>query len=208
MSEQEEIIISDIMSWIDLETTGFDENENIILEVAMIITDNQLNELGRYTSVVVDADPDKFLPGDQVRTRDDQIVVWENHWKTNLIQDIEAVCDKSDVLPNLEEVENNLISLMNAHGIDEAMIVEAPRKLPPMCGSTVSFDRKYIKKYWPELNRLFTYRNIDVSSIRELQKRWRPEIPSPPKSEKHRAEADIEESINYLKHFRSSGFIG
>lgn len=207
MSEQEEIIISDVMSWIDLETTGFDENENIILEVAMIITDNELNELGRYASVVVDADPDRFLPSDQVRTRDDQIVVWENHWKTNLIQDIEAVCDKSDVLPTLEEVENNLISLMNAHGVDESLI-DTPRKLPPMCGSTVSFDRKYIKKYWPELNRLFTYRNIDVSSIRELQKRWRPELPSPPKSEKHRAEADIEESINYLKHFRSSGFIG
>lgn len=207
MSEQEEIIISDIMPWIDLETTGFDESENIILEVSMIITDNQLNELGRYTSVVVDADPDRFLPSDQVRTRDDQIVVWENHWKTNLIQDIEAVCDDSDVLPNLEEVENNLISLMNAHGIDESTIA-TPRRLPPMCGSTVSFDRKYIKKYWPELNRLFTYRNIDVSSIRELQKRWRPELPSPPKSEKHRAEADIEESIGYLKHFRSSGFIG
>lgn len=207
MSEEEEIIISDVMPWIDLETTGFDENENIILEVSMIITDNELNELGRYTSVVVDADPDTFLPSDQVRTRDDQVVVWENHWKTNLIQDIEAVCDKSDVLPNLEEVENNLISLMNAHGVDESLR-DTPRKLPPMCGSTVSFDRKYIKKYWPDLFRLFAYRNIDVSSIRELQKRWRPDLPMPPKTGNHRAEADIEASLNCLRSYRSSGFIG
>jgi len=207
MSEREEIIVSDVMPWIDLETTGFDENDNIILEVSMIITDNELTELGRYTSVVVDADPDRFLPSDQVRTRDDQIVVWENHWKTNLIQDIEAVCDKSDVLPNLEEVENNLISLMNAHGVDESLM-GTPRKLPPMCGSTVSFDRKYIKKYWPELFRLFTHRNIDVSSIRELQKRWRPDLPMPRKTGNHRAESDIEASINCLRSYKSSGFIG
>lgn len=196
---------SPTLIWVDLETPGF-RIEDGILEVSMVITDNELAELGSYTSVICDVDVDLLIPSEDARTKPEQILCWDKHWETGLIEDLKAAYDSGGLLPTLEEVQANLVSLMNAHGIREDV---PPRQRAPLCGSTVaSFDRPRIERFLPHVFELMHYRNIDVSTIRELQKRWAPDMESPPKSEAHRAEADIRESIGYLKHFRDTGFIG
>jgi len=199
---------SDTLIWVDLETPGF-RIEDGILEVSVIVTNNELVELGSYTSIVCDTDVDLFIPSEDARTKPEQILCWDKHWETGLIDDLKAAYDSGGLLPTLEEVQNNIVSLLNAHGIT---LDVPPRQRAPLCGSTVaSFDRPRIERFLPHVFELMHYRNIDVSSIRELQKRWAPNMESPPRSESaeaHRAESDIRESIGYLKHFRDTGFIG
>lgn len=197
--------------WVDLETPGF-RVEDGILEVSMVITDNELVELGSYTSVVCDVDVDLLIPSEAARTKPEQILCWDKHWETGLITDLKAAYDGDGLLPTLEEVQANLVSLMNAHGITGDVPL---RGRAPLCGSTVaSFDRPRIERFLPHVFELLHYRNIDVSTILELQKRWAPDMERPPKSATtrpvvaHRAEDDIKQSIGYLKHFRDTGFIG
>jgi oligoribonuclease len=204
-NQEEEIIVSPILTWLDFETTGFDEDRDVLLEVTMIITDNELNELDGFTSLIVDVDPDRLIEDGSLRTKDDQIPCWGKHWETGLIDELKAACDADALLPTLGEVQENLISLLNAHGVYEGMEMNLR---PPLCGSTIGFDRRFLRKHMPNVNRLLHYRSVDVSTIRELQKRWRPDLPSPPKAEAHRTEQDVRESIGYLKNFRDSGFIG
>jgi len=206
LSEEERDNVSDVLIWKDLETTGLDVNRDVILEVAIVVTDNDLNELGHYASVVVDYDPDMFIPDTQARTDPAQILVWENHWETGLIQEIKAVCDDSDQIPTLEVVQAHMIDLLNAHGVTEET---HHRKKPPLCGSSVaSFDRKFGDKNFPDFMSLLHYRSIDVSTLLELRKRWRPDFVDPDSKGAHRALADIRSSIDYLRSYRSSGFIG
>lgn len=202
---KEEYERSSTLVWVDLETPGF-AIEDGILEASIVVTDNDLNELGIYTSLVADVDPDLLIPNEKSRTSNEQILCWDKHWETGLVDDLKALYDNDGILPTLEEVQSNMVSLLNSHGIVSSTPMMSR---PPLCGSTVaSFDRPRIKRFFPHVFELLHYRNIDVSSVRELQKRWEPQLVCPEKSDGHRAEADIRESISFLRHFRTSGFIG
>jgi oligoribonuclease len=203
MSEKENNL-SPVMVWLDFETTGVRDHD-ILLEVSLIVTDNDLNELGEYTSLIIDASPDDLIPEGQARTKDSQITCWEKHWETGLIDELKAACDADELLPTLSEVEAHMTSLLNAHGVHEAV---PRRERPPLCGSSVGFDRRFLRKYMPDVNALLHYRNIDVSTVLELQKRWRPDFPKSAKSEAHRTLQDVRESIGHLRNFRDNGFIG
>lgn len=203
--------VSNYLVWLDFETTGIDK-DSPLLEVAVVITDNELNRLETYQSIIIDRDPYlyfKFSDNElsEALGLQGRIPCWETHFKSGLIDELKEKWDTGDVLKiqkyKTSFVENEIYNLIN-----EGYMQSTSPALSPLCGSTISFDRGFLERRMPVVNGLLSYRHIDVSSIRELQKRWRPDIPAPEKKEAHRAMDDILESIEYMKHFRKTGFIG
>jgi len=200
---EEELVYSDILVWADLETTGITDHD-LILEVAVIVTDNELVEIDHLSSPVLSAAPERFVPANQPRTSDDQISVWENHFESGLIADLHKASNSAKTPSTVDE---ELVTLLEKHGVYQGM--ERKRR-PPLCGASVSFDRRFMRKYMPNFIGLLHYRNIDVSSIHELRKRWRGNDLPPMDEEEapHRALQDIRNTLEYLRYMREKGFIG
>jgi len=166
--------------WLDMEMTGLNPETDRIIEVAMIVTDNQLNILAQSPVLVVHQ-PDSVLDG-----MDD----WNKntHGKSGLIDKV-----KASTLGEAE-AEAVLLAFMAEH---------VPARTTPMCGNTIHQDRRFMVRWMPQLEEYFHYRNLDVSTLKELCKRWRPEVArGVVKRGKHEALADIEESIEELKYYR------
>jgi len=189
---------SDRIVWCDVETGGF-EDESPLLEVAFIVTDSDLNlvdECATFESLICDVSIQFFMQN-----------VWEGHHESGLIDDLIQVHKLSHEgceLPTSHSVENEVIEFLNSWGVHEGM-----EEKPPLAGSSVWFDRRRLERYMPRVAKLVSHRNIDVSTIRELQLRWGKEEHEPPKpGEAHRALNDIRESLELLRFFRKRGFIG
>lgn len=174
---------------IDTETTGLHPHEGLLLEIAVVITDDDLNPVAEYTSLI-EHDPQ------QVRDALDSFTM-SMHEATGLLEDLDAQCCSGK---HLAQVEEEVISFLGAHGAGHAVAA----------GSSIGFDRGWLDVHMPTLNREHLhYRNIDVSTIKELARRWAPEVfaSAPEKQLGHRALADIHESIRELAHYRSAGFL-
>ncbi len=169
--------------WIDLETTGLDPEASFILEVAVVITDMHLNPLAQ-TSIVVHH-PDEALVG---------LDEWvqKQHQGSGL----------------LEEVRRSTVSLADAEAAALELVAQwCPPRACPLAGSSVCFDRRFLARHMPRLNAHLHYRQIDVSSIKELVKRWYPEKAlANGASAKHRALPDVLESIEELRYYRTTVF--
>ena len=167
--------------WIDLEMTGLDTMNDTIIEIATIVTDSELNILAEGPVFAIKT-PDIVLNAmDDWNTR--------QHGQSGLIDRIR----RSTV--TLEQAESESIAFLSKY-------VEPGRS--PMCGNSVCQDRRFMARYMPALEAWFHYRNLDVSTLKELAKRWRPDIHrSVVKRGKHEALADIYESIEELKHYRA-----
>lgn len=169
--------------WIDLEMSGLDPDKCAILEIACIVTDGNLVEQGEGLDLVIHQ-PDAVLDAmDDWCTR--------HHGQSGLTAAVKA----------------SPISLREA----EFRTIEYLRKLThkgqsPLCGSSVSHDRRFIDKYMPELSAWLHYRTVDVSTIKELVKRWHGDITLPSKKNSHRALDDIRESIEELRFYRAHAF--
>ncbi|WP_199102673.1 oligoribonuclease [Aquitalea sp. ASV11] len=166
--------------WLDMEMTGLNPETDRIIEVAMIATDSQLNILGQ-SPVLVIHQPDSVLDG-----MDD----WNKntHGKSGLIDKV-----KASTLTEAE-AEATLLAFMADY---------VPARTTPMCGNTIHQDRRFMVRWMPRLEEYFHYRNLDVSTLKELCKRWKPEVArGVVKRGKHEALADIEESIEELKYYR------
>lgn len=183
--------VSDCLVWLDFETTGIPDSSRL-LEVGVVVTDNSLAVRGTYESVIIDDNPHRYGK---------DIDCWDNHFKTGLIEKLISEWDNGKAKELCAEIVEVEISAF----IKDLCTSEQP---PPLCGSTINFDRGFLVRRMPKANALLSYRNIDVSTIRELQKRWRPTMCAPEKKEAHRALDDVLESIDYLKHYRDLGFIG
>lgn len=170
------------MVWLDLETTGLKPNVDQILEVGIVITDFNLNILSTFREVVASDKETERLMSDFVK---------EMHTKSGLLKEAETGA-------SLKEVEKDALNFLKDAGI--------PTKLP-LAGSNVSFDRSFIEVQMEEFEKYFHYRNIDVSSIKELCAIWYPEIEMPKKKEVHRSIEDLEESIGLLKFFQEQIFL-
>lgn len=168
--------------WIDLEMTGLDPDHDVILEIATVITDAQLKIIATAPVLVIHQ-TDKILS---------QMNEWVTkcHTKTGLIEKVKQSKTTE------KEAEKELLAFLAHH-------VTAGKS--PMCGNSIHLDRAFLRHYMPDLEKYFHYRNIDVSTLKELAKRWMPAaVTSFKKANKHEALADIYESIEELKHYRQT----
>lgn len=171
----------------DLEMTGLDPNRHVIVEIATLLTDDDL--------VIVAEGPDLVVhqPPPLLAEMDDVVVAM--HTRSGLLPAIEA----STV--SLAEAGEQTLAFMREH-------IEAPRTVP-LCGNSIGTDRRFLAAYLPEIEEFLHYRSVDVSSVKELLKRWNPAVlaDAPRKAEGHRALDDIRESVAELAWYREHAFI-
>lgn len=170
--------------WIDLEMTGLDPDRDVIIEIATIVTDANLNILAEGPVHAIHQ-PNEVMQGmDEWNTR--------QHGQSGLTQRVR----ESDV--TLEKAEAETIAFL------EKLV---PPGKSPMCGNSICQDRRFLVRGMPALERFFHYRNLDVSTVKELARRWRPDVlDGVKKSGAHLALDDIKDSIEELKHYRERFF--
>jgi oligoribonuclease len=167
--------------WVDCEMTGLDPEKERIIEIAVIVTGPQLTPRIEGPVLVIHQS-DELL---------DQMDNWNKgtHGRSGLIDKV-----KLSSLAE-EDAEKQVLDFLAQY---------LPKGTSPLCGNTISQDRRFIVKYMPKLEAFFHYRNIDVSTFKELAKRWRPEVYSAfKKQQSHTALADVHESIDELEHYRT-----
>jgi oligoribonuclease len=171
--------------WIDLEMTGLDPETCTILEIATIITNSELEVLEEGPVLAI-ATEQRWLDA-----MDDWNV--RHHTDSGL----------------LERVKNSRVTLEQAQARTLSFIKGyVNRREAPLCGNSIGQDRRFLHRYMPELNEWLHYRNVDVSTIKELVRRWYPEgYQAPPKKNAHLALDDIRESIEELRHYRARVFL-
>lgn len=166
--------------WIDLEMTGLDAFNDVILEIATIVTDKHLN-------IVAEGPVIAIHQPDEVLARMDE---WnqKQHGGSGLIQRVrESTWTEA-------QAEQATLAFLKQY---------VPEKTSPMCGNTICQDRRFLARFMPELERFFHYRHLDVSTLKELANRWRPGLPDGFKKEStHLALQDIRDSIDELKYYR------
>ena len=178
--------MNDRLVWIDCEMTGLDLGNDALIEVAALVTDFDLNVLGDGVDIVIAPPPGAV----------DQMIdfVREMHTSSGLLEE----------LPHgrtMRAAEDAVLAYVKQHCADGSR--------PPLAGNTVATDRAFLARDMPELEAFLHYRNVDVSSIKELAKRWYPRAyyNAPEKSGNHRALADIRESIEELRFYRDAIFV-
>ncbi|MCU1624966.1 MAG: oligoribonuclease [Frankiales bacterium] len=178
--------MSDRLVWIDCEMTGLDLGSDLLIEVAALVTDSELNVLGEGVDVVIGATAEELARMPEV--------VRDMHATSGLSEEVL----RSAV--TLEEAEQQVLAYLKEY-VD-------PRKAP-LCGNSIATDRGFLARDMKELDTFLHYRMVDVSSIKELARRWYPRayFQSPKKAGGHRALADILESVRELTYYRSTVFV-
>lgn len=180
-----------MLIWIDTETTGLDPETDELLEIALVVTDDDLHEVARFRSVLKQ---ENFQPS----ALDDFVL--EMHVKSGLIDDLK----KAEF--TVEEIEDLLVDFLSTQ------YGEYELKTTPLAGSSVGFDRAFLKVQMPRLEQLLSYRTVDVSSIKELANRWNRPLQKKRKKEMsgngiaHRALDDILYSIEETRYYRKHLF--
>ena len=177
---------SDRLVWIDCEMTGLDISVDELIEVAVVITDFDLNVLDEGITVVIKPDPAALANmSDFVR---------DMHTESGLLAELDSGMSLSDA----------------EFAINEYILKHVPvQQQAPLAGNTIGTDRTFLARYMPRVDAHLHYRNVDVSSIKELAKRWFPRVyfNAPQKAGGHRAMADILESIRELEYYRRAAFV-
>lgn len=166
--------------WLDCEMSGLDPEKERLLEIAIIVTGPQLAPRVEGPVLVIHQD-DALL---------DAMDAWNKgtHGRSGLVDKVRA---------------STLTEAQAEEALLEFIKRYVPRNSTPMCGNTIGQDRRFLVKYMPKLEAYFHYRNIDVSTLKELAKRWKPQVAeSFKKAQKHTALADVHESIDELEHYR------
>ncbi|GAB1604729.1 oligoribonuclease, mitochondrial-like [Argonauta hians] len=178
-------IVNERIVWVDLEMTGLDLETDKIIEIACIITDSQLNTIAEISPVVINQ-PDSLLNG---------MSEWckEHHGKSGLTEAVR----KSKI--NLESAEETLLTFLKQH---------VPERKCPLAGNSIHVDKMFLQKYMPRFTEFLHYRIIDVSTIKELCRRWyKVEFKNAPqKMLSHRGQEDIKESIKELQYYKMKIF--
>ena len=174
----------DNLIWIDLEMTGLEPDQDTIIEIATIVTDANLNILAEGPMLAVHQEDSVLGAMDEWNTR--------QHGKSGLTERVQ----KSTI--TMADAEAQTITFLEDY-------VAAGKS--PICGNSICQDRRFLARWMPELEQYFHYRNLDVSTIKELARRWRPEVlKGVHKKGAHLALDDIKDSINELVHYRATFF--
>ena len=176
----------DRLVWVDCEMTGLDLRRDALIEIAVLVTDSELRVLDEGVDIVITA-PDELL--------DTMVpVVQDMHATSGLTQAVRASTT------TVAEAEQMVLDYLRKHVPDARTV--------PLCGNSIATDRAFLARDMPELDGFLHYRMVDVSSIKELTRRWYPRVyfSQPQKGLTHRALADIKESIRELRYYRSTVF--
>lgn len=166
--------------WVDMEMTGLIPEAHRVIEIATIVTDSNLHVLAEGPVIAIHQAPEALEAMDE----------WNTRTHTN----------------------SGLVARVSMSAISEQMATEdtlaflrewVSEGKSPMCGNSICQDRRFMARHMPELERFFHYRNLDVSTLKILMQRWRPDLPEAPKQGAHQALADIRESIEELRHYRT-----
>src|ERR1035437_9552876 len=178
--------MTDRLVWVDFEMTGLDLAHDALVEIACLVTDGQLNMLDDGINLVIKP------PAEALDHMPD--IVREMHTKSGLLTELSGGI-------TLAEAQEQVLAYVRAH-VPEA-------KKVPLCGNSIATDRSFLARDMPELDTFLHYRMVDVSSIKELARRWYPRayFASPEKHGGHRALADIRESIQELRYSRDAVFV-
>ena len=178
--------MTDRLVWIDCEMTGLDLERDALIEIACLVTDGALETLGEGLDLVIKPPPEAL---DQMED-----VVREMHTASGLLTELAAGV-------TLAEAQDQVLGYVRKY-------ISEPRRVP-LAGNSIATDRVFIARDMPELDAFLHYRMVDVSSIKELARRWYPRayFASPPKRGGHRALADITESIQELRYYRETVFV-
>ncbi|MDY6993831.1 MAG: oligoribonuclease [Pseudomonadota bacterium] len=169
--------------WIDLEMTGLDPNCDTIIEIATLVTDTQLNVVATGPVLAIHQSDAVLAAMDEWNT--------QQHQHSGLTQRVR----QSDI--TLATAEHMTLSFLQHY---------VPPNTSPICGNTICQDRRFLYRYMPELEKYFHYRHLDVSTLKELARRWLPQLPEFTKESKHLAMSDIHDSIEELKYYRQHLF--
>ena len=166
--------------WVDMEMTGLDPEHDVVIEIATIITDSELNTLAEGPVIAVHQDDATLAAMDEWNTT--------HHTHSGLVDRVRASTHNED----------------NAVALTLAFLEQwVPAGASPMCGNSICQDRRFMARYLPGLERYFHYRNLDVSTVKILVQRWRPELEAGVnKTSTHLALEDIRESIEELRYYR------
>jgi oligoribonuclease len=166
--------------WVDMEMSGLNPDTDRVLEIAVVVTDAQLEVLAEGPVVVVHQDDRVLAAMDSWNTA--------THGRSGLTERVRA--SRTDEAEAQQQVIDFLLALV-------------PAGKSPMCGNTICQDRRFMARWLPQLEAFFHYRNVDVSTLKELARRWKPDVyRSFDKKSRHEALADIYESIDEMRHYR------
>ena len=167
--------------WVDMEMTGLVPETHRVIEIATIVTDTNLAVLAEGPVIAIHQQPAELEAMDEWNTR--------THTRSGLVDRVRS-------------------STITEQGATEATLDFLRQWVPegksPMCGNSICQDRRFMARHMPELERFFHYRNLDVSTLKILMQRWRPDLPEAPKQGAHQALQDIRESIEELRHYRTN----
>ena len=166
--------------WVDMEMTGLVPEAHRVIEIATIVTDSNLALLAEGPIIAIHQQPAELEAMDEWNTR--------THTRSGLVERVRS-------------------SAVTEQGATEATLDFLRQWVPegksPMCGNSICQDRRFMARHMPELEKFFHYRNLDVSTLKILMQRWRPDLPEAPKQGAHQALEDIRESIEELRHYRT-----
>ena len=173
----------DRLVWIDLEMTGLDPDENTIIEIATIVTESDLSIVAEGPSFAIDVGKEELAKMDNWNVK--------HHTENGL----------------LDRIESEGVSMQNAERLTLEFLKEhcSPNQ-SPLCGNTIGQDRRFLRRYMPDLHEFFHYRSVDVTSIKILARSWYPEVGKWRKNSGHRALDDIRGSIEELAYYRDKLF--
>ncbi|WP_121392949.1 oligoribonuclease [Actinokineospora cianjurensis] len=179
--------MTDRLVWIDCEMTGLDLGRDALIEIAALVTDSELTILGEGIDLVIHADDDHLAAMPEV--------VRDMHARSGLTEEVRASA------LSLADAEQQVLDYVREWVPDA--------RVAPLCGNSIATDRGFIARDMPALDAHLHYRMVDVSSIKELCRRWYPRVyyAQPDKGLAHRALADIRESIRELRYYRGTAFV-
>jgi len=177
-----------VLAWIDLEMTGLDPQRHVIIEIATLVTDDDLRLVAEGPDTVI------HQPPEALARMDDSVRAL--HSASGLLTRVETS------RTTLAEAGAAALGFLRRH-------ISRPRSVP-LCGNSIGTDRRFLAAHLPEIEEFLHYRSIDVSTVKELARRWRPDVydGAPEKANTHLALDDIRESLEELRWYRKSGFIG